>query len=147
MCLPLAFCSTLAMIDFTEGRGQDTSTHCCTHGRIAAHTKRPTVAKMKMKTTASSFVESLWKQVVKTSSGSASLHIARLASRQNCLVHCPHMPPLAGARSLRAVATRSGSSFSFNAMIVLFEKHVHLQNDVGALEDQYRGHGKGMMRG
>ena len=40
-----------------------TSTHLPTHGLAPAHPSRPTVAMMKMKTTASSFLESLSKHV------------------------------------------------------------------------------------
>jgi hypothetical protein len=100
---------------------------------------------MNTKTTASSLTLSLWKQVVKTFSSFAVEHIGRLYDRQNCLVQsaqvrarCAGVSFAAGsalskikAGGLLAGVLRSDVVLD-RGMMVLLEKHVHLQKDVGA---------------
>lgn len=50
-----------------------TSLHWSTHGRTPAYPNSPTVAAMNTSTTTWSFVESLWKHVVKTFSSFSPL--------------------------------------------------------------------------
>lgn len=100
---------------------------------------------MNKNTTASSLTLSLWKQVVKTFSSFALAHIGRLYDRQNCLVQSAQVrarcagvsfdPESALSKSkeggLPAGVLRSEVVLE-RGMMVLFEKQVHLQKDVGA---------------
>jgi hypothetical protein len=91
--------SFLSLLPPTQNSESHTSTHRSTHGRINAHPRSPAVAKMKTKTTASSFRESRSTTVIK--------HISPLPrsppppSPQNkhqspprkILLYRPHRPP------------------------------------------------------
>ena len=180
-----------------------TCNHLPTQGLTTAQISRPAVAKMKMKTTASSFLESrsvvphvspitlgrvsfsrvktngdIRKQVVNISSKFAPVHIGKCSSSQYWRLQSLQFPRLNSTRSSSSpfsshilpppfspgAATGSpvfeggssgsgSSSSSFSAcratksccgrcvaglgasrgMMVLFEKQVHLQNEVGAI--------------
>ena len=86
-----------------------------------------------MKTTASSFAESRWKQVVNTSSSLAPLQIGRLYERQKALLQSLHVP--------RVFLTLSSGDGVFadddvevpsSWIMVLLLKQVHLQKEVAA---------------
>jgi len=97
---------------------------------------------MKIKTTAWSFLESRWKQVVNISSSSACWHFGRLYSIQNLRLQSLQLRALFILSPLSSL-TRARSSLPLKSLdwdcrfggpssiIVLFEKQVHLQNDVG----------------
>lgn len=84
---------------------------------------------MKINTTAWSFAESLWKQVVTTFSSFSPLQ--KLYPRQNCRLQSLHV-------FFEARGRRSGfagfllDEGASRATMVLFPKQVHLQKDVGA---------------
>lgn len=103
-----------------------------------------------MNTTSSSFVLSLWKQVVKTLSSSTSLQIGNWYSRQKDLVQSAQVrrclggvvgSSALGKRRLRGLWEDGGSLAGVfgvlfdgpsRGMMVLLVLQVHLQKDVGA---------------
>jgi len=101
------------------------------YGRMTDHINRPTVVTMNIKTTASSFAESRWKQVVKIFASVASLQMSRFWLKQNCRLQSSHVPGIAppisdGESSVEGRCPVRG-------MIVLLEKHIHLQKDALAV--------------
>jgi hypothetical protein len=100
---------------------------------------------MNTNTTASSLTLSLWKQVVKIFSSFAVEHIGKLYDRQNCLVQSAQVRERCAGASFAAESalskTKAGGLLAGvlrsdvvldRAMMVLLEKQVHLQKDVGA---------------
>jgi hypothetical protein len=102
---------------------------------------------MNTKTTASSLTLSLWKQVVNTFSSFAVEHMGRLYDRQNCLVQSAQVRARCAGASFAAESAlskiKAGGLLAGvlrsdvvldRGMMVLLEKHVHLQKDVGATQ-------------
>jgi len=100
---------------------------------MAAQINKPTVVKMKMNTTISSFAESRWKQVVKTSSSFAPLQMGSSCFIQNCRLQSSHVPDFTiRPFSLGGFDPEPPDLTPVSCMRVLLVKQVHLQNDVDA---------------
>jgi hypothetical protein len=120
---------------------------------MAAYMSKPNVANIKMNTTISSFVESrsIIKSVPKSFhaysaiasqdsrkhkvdifSSFASLQIGKLYPEQKALLQSAQVPcPILGSLELPPPGLEAGLPSS--GIMVLFEKHVHLQKDVPAI--------------
>jgi hypothetical protein len=101
--------------------------HFTTHGFNRAQPSKPAVAKMKMKTTASSLTLSRWKQVANTSSSLALAQIGSLYDRQKARlqdvqVRCELDPS--------EEEEEEEDLGGLRAMMVLLLKQMHLQKDV-----------------
>lgn len=96
------------------------------------HPSSPSVPVMKVSTTIWSLRLSLWKQVVKISFSSASLHIGSLCDRQKARLHIAQVA--GGARVVSDGCEDVGGTepWADKGMMVLLVKQVHLQKDGGA---------------